>query len=280
LILRQSTLKKWQECPLKVRFEHIDKLRRLQSGSLTFGSIIHHCVQWMEEHRDLDGALELFNYLWYHPTALDDPTQTYAIDYYVKGTNWIKFMEEGKRILTEWWHIFEWDSDLVLAREYEFDVPIGDGHTLHGTIDKLKVVYRADIDQWVLRIDDYKTNKKRPTYDYLAEDLQFTAYGYATLQPEFWANLPGGRGMELMAQFADYPRYGQWIALTGPMQLEAGPREERHYNRLIMACNAMAESIAMRIFVPNISGEACRYCEFRKQCGLPELIEPEDWWAA
>jgi hypothetical protein len=40
-----------------------------------------------------------------------------------------------------------------------------------------------------------------------------------------------------------------------------------------MAVDAMAESVAMRIFVPNISGESCRYCEFRAVCGLPQLDE-------
>lgn len=280
MIVRQSTLKKWQECPLKVRFEHVDKLPRLQSGSLTFGSIIHHVVQYMEENRDLPGALALFEQLWCQPTLLNTPDDNYSIDYYVRGTNWKKFMDEGRRILNEWWHMFSWDSDLVLAREYSFEVPIGDGHFLRGTLDKLVVTYRADIDAWVLLISDYKTNRKAPTYDYLAEDLQFSAYSWALLQPEFWINLPGGRGPELMAQFGGYPHYGQWVALTGPKKMDAGPREARHHNRLIMAVNAFALSYEMRIFVPTISGESCRYCEFRKQCGLPELIEPDDWWAS
>ena len=53
--------------------------------------------------------------------------------------------------------------------------------------------------------------------------------------------------------------------------MDAGIREQRHYNCIEMAANAVAESIAMRIFVPTISGESCRYCEFRGPCGLPEL---------
>jgi hypothetical protein len=175
--------------------------------------------------------------------------------------------------LRDWWKIISWDAAHVLAREHYFEVPIGNGHTLVGTADKIELRFRAELNGgaggWVIQISDYKTNKKTPTYDYLAEDLQFSAYGYASLQPEFWT--PEIGGLEAYERFKDLPRYGEWVQLTGPKRMDAGIRETRHYNRVIMAVNAYAESLAMRIFVPTISGESCRYCEFRKQCGLPEL---------
>lgn len=278
MIVRQSMLKSWNKCPLIVRWEHIDKLPRLQSGSLSFGSIMHDCVLYLETTGDLDAAIERFQKFWMDPESLDPE---YRVDYYVKGTNWRKFAEKGEDLLRRWWHIIQWDSDLTLAREYEFNVPIGNGHILHGTIDKLVLRYRAATNEWVLLISDYKTNNKTPTYDYLEEDLQFSAYGFATLQPEFWeAMFPGdpAKGLELYERYKDLPRYGEWVQLTGSKRMDAGIRTERHYNRLIMAVNAMCDSIAMRIFVPTISGESCRYCEFRKQCGLPELIEESPKW--
>jgi hypothetical protein len=268
MIIRQSTMKQWMECPLKVRFAHIDMLQREQSGSLIFGSIVHDCVLFLEESGDLEAALDRFKTFWAQPHLLDPE---YRIDYYVRGTNWRKFLEKGEDLLRRWWHIIQWETDLVLAREYTFDVPIGDGHTLHGTVDKLIVRYRADLDTWVLLISDYKTNNKVPTYGYLEEDLQFSAYAYATLQPEFWDNMPNGT--ELYEKYKDLPRYGEWVQMVGAKRMDAGIRTERHLNRLIMAVNAMADSIAMRIFVPNISGETCKFCDFRKQCGLPELME-------
>lgn len=255
---------------MQYRFQNIDRLPREQSGSLVWGSILHDCVLYLETTGDLDGTIQRFQHYWARPEDLDPE---YRVDYYVRGTNWKKFMEKGPIVLTNWWSIISWETDLVLAREYEFDVPIGDGHVLHGTLDKLTVRYRADIDQEILLISDYKTNSKTPTYDYLAEDLQFSAYAYATKHPDFWTNLPGGRGPELMAQFQDHPRYGEWVQLQVPKRMDAGIREDRHFNRLIMAANALADSVAMRIFVPNISGESCRYCEFRKLCGLPELMD-------
>lgn len=268
--VRQSDLKTWSRCPLQYRYQHIDKLPRTQSGSLTFGSILHDCVLFLEEQQDLEGAVQRFHRFWIDPTLLD---AEYAIDYFVRGTNWRKYAAEGEKVLRDWWGIIQWESDVVLAREYEFDVPIGDGHVLHGTIDKLVLRYRADLGRQVVLISDYKTNNKAPTYDYLAEDLQFTAYAYATEVPSFWDNLPGGA--ELYEKTKNLDRYGEWVALKGPKRMDAGERTQQQYGRLVYAVNALAESVALRIFVPNISGESCRYCDFRSNCGLPVIPDDE-----
>lgn len=272
--IRQSDLKTWAKCPLIYRWEHIENLSRLQSGSLTFGSIMHDVVLWMETNPlpdgqpDIEGAIARFHHLWADPARLGDE---YPIDYYVAGTNWRKFSEKGPQILRNWGAIIRWDSALVLAREHAFSVPIGDGHVLDGTVDKLEIRYHAKINEWVVLISDYKTNNKVPTYNYLQEDLQFSAYGYASLQPEFWTGIENGEA--LFEKYRNYRRFGEWVSLVQPKRMDAGERVERHYNRLIMAVNAMAMSVGFRIFVPNITGETCRYCDYRKQCGLPELMD-------
>ena len=268
--IRQSMIKTWAKCPLMFKFQEIDGLPREQSGSLTYGSILHVCVEYLETTGDLEGAIKMFQHYWQFPAALDP---TYTPQYYVRGTSWKKFWESGPGVLRDWWKIISWDSDTVLAREHSFSVPIGDGHHLDGTADKVVIRYMAKINRYVLLISDYKSNKKNPTYDYLAEDLQFSAYCYASTQREFWTGIPNGDA--LFQQYADAPRYGEWVQLTGPKRMDAGVREQRHYNRVAMAVNGIAESIAMGIFIPNISGESCRYCPFRKPCGLPEIEENE-----
>lgn len=266
IILHQSDIKTWQKCPLAWKFQNLDHLPREQSGSLTFGSILHDCVAYLETTQDLPGAVERFREFWIQPTLLDP---TYKIDYYVRGTNWKKYLDEGPKILSDWWALVQWDSGVTLAREYEFDVPIGDGHRLHGTIDKLEIRFLPAINRRVVLIVDLKTNNKRPTYDYLAEDLQFSAYCLATTQHEFWTELPNGE--QIFQETRDFPRYGEWVQLKGPIRLDAGERTERHYNRLAMSVNAICQSVEQRIFVPTISGESCRWCEFRNLCGLPDI---------
>lgn len=268
--LRQSDMSNWQKCPLKYRFEKIDMLPRQQSGALTFGSILHDVVLEMEVREDVEWAVQRFHELWLNPEILDP---AYKIDYYVRGTNWKKYDEEGERILRNWWGIVRWEADIVLGREFGFSVPIGNGHILDGTIDKLMIRQVPKLGGPVLLISDYKTNSKMPTYEWLEDNLQFTAYAYATTQPEFWANMPNGA--HLFQQVKDLPRYGEWVSLKGTKRMDAGERGQVQYNRLTMAANAIAESVAMRIFVPNISGENCRWCEFRAQCGLRVIGDDE-----
>lgn len=273
--VRQSDLKMWGKCPLIYKFTYLDQLPREQGGSATFGTIIHDCTLWMETNFDSDGrpdlagAITRFQEFWIQPTLLDPTIQP---NYYERGRSWKTFMDKGPTILSNWHKIISWDSALVLAREHGFEVPIGDGHTLHGTADKIELGFRADINGGlggqVLKISDYKTNNKTPTYDYLAEDLQFSAYAYATTQREFWTNIGGDAAWQ---KYLDLPRYGEWVQLATPKRMDAGIREQRHYNRIVMAVNALADSVAMRIFVPTISGESCRFCEYRKPCGLPLL---------
>lgn len=273
--LRQSDLSTWARCPLAYRYQNIDHMPRLQSGALSFGTIIHDCVLFMETHQDLPGAIARFNDMWLCPEAYDEllvpAGTTLKIDYYTRGASWKKSAGEGPRMLSDWWGIIQWDSDTVLAREYEFDVPIGDGHILHGTIDKLALRFLPKTNEQVVLISDYKTNAKTPTYDWLEDNLQFTAYAYASTQPEFWTGFPDA---DMFGRVSSLRRQGEWVGLKGPKRLNAGFRDQVQYNRLTYAINAVADSIAMRIFVPNISGETCRYCEFRALCGLPEV--PDD----
>lgn len=266
MIVRQSTLKLFQECPQKFKFQHVDGLQREQSGATVFGSIMHDCVLYLETIKDLDAAIVRFETFWNHPELLDP---TYRIDYYIKGTNWKKYLDQGRDLLARWWNVIQWDSDITLAREHFFEVPIGNGHTLQGTADKVVIRWNSSLNSSVLLISDYKTNKKTPTYDYLAEDLQFSAYCYASEQPEFWATLTNGE--QLYKEYQDLPRHGEWVALTTSRRMDAGERTQRHYNRLTQQVNEMARMIDAQIYTLNISGEACRYCDFRKPCGLPEI---------
>jgi len=273
-LVRQSDLKTWSKCPLMYRYQKVDKLARTQSGSLTFGTIIHACVLYMETSEDVEGAVSMFQEMWASPESFDEQLeqngQSLKVDYYVKGTNFKKYAAEGERILRSWWGLIQWESDHVLAREYQFTVPIGNGHLFTGTIDKLALRYMPKVPgRRVVLVSDYKTTRKEPTYDWLNDDLQFTAYSYATTQPEFWAGITNGEA--LYEELMDVPRWGEWVQLMGPKRKDAGERLAHHYNRLTIAVDELARSVEAGIFVPNISGESCLYCDFRDRCGLPEI---------
>lgn len=263
--LRQSDLKLWATCPLQWKFRNLDKLPTVQSCALTFGTVMHAAVEWMETNRDPDGAVERFKAWWLDPTTLDPSLE---IEKWLPRRTFASYAQDGERILRHWWSIIEWDADVVLAREHHFVVPIGD-HELEGTIDKLALRYRPKSDDYAVLVSDLKTARKAPSYNYLRHDLQFSAYCYATTQPEMWTGIENGE--EIYQQTLAHPREAEWVQLSYPQRKHAGERTQEDYNRLAYAVDQMAMSIDMRIFVPNIGGDSCTFCDYREPCGLVDL---------
>lgn len=267
--VRQSELKMFQRCALQLKFSK-DGMPREQSGALTFGTVLHAVILEMERARDLGLGLALFEKWWTDPESLEaglTPTE------YLKGRSWMKYYEDGKRIIQEWWDLIQWEADDVIAREHSFSVPVGNGHILDGTVDKLAVRWEPKLNEYTILVSDYKSGRKEPTYGYLFHDLQFTAYCYATTQREFWTGIPDGD--QIFEHVKGWKRMGEWVQLTGPRRKEAGERNDMHYARLRYAINAYAESVGLSIYVPNISGDVCLYCDFRKSCGLLPREEEE-----
>ena len=220
----------------------------------------------MEVNRNLAGALDRFRAWWLDPASLDP---SYEIQRWLPKRSFQSYAADGERILSHWWSLIEWDADVVLAREQHFIVPIGNGNELEGTIDKLTLRYRPKFNDHVLLVSDLKTTRKVPSYNYLRQDLQFSAYCFATTKPEFWTGVKDGE--HYFEHAKGMQREAEWVQLTGPQRKHAGERNQQDYNRLAYAINMMAASIDMRIFVPNISGASCTFCDFREHCGLQDL---------
>lgn len=264
MIVRQSTLKTWMECNLKYYWQHEQQAQREQSSALSWGSTIHEAVLAMEVAGDLQVGIDKFCAVW------DDlPAHGLDYDYILPRNTHLGYREMGINSLRAWWGLIQWESDVVLGREYPFSVPLGT-HTLTGTIDKL-ALRQLKMGEWVVLVSDYKTSAKQPTRDYLAHDIQFSAYCYATTQPEFWANIPDGE--ILFDQYKNSRRFGEWAHLRTTKRIDAGVREDYHYRRLQYLIDNMENSIAMGIYNPTVTGSSCEYCEFRKVCGLPSRQE-------
>ena len=263
MLIRQSTIKQFMECALKYKFAHEDGVAREQSSALSFGSVIHEAVFTLETNGDLQVGLDLFDRMW-------DNLGAYQLqyDYLLPRNSHDGYRELGHRILRDWWQLIQWESDIVLGREYTFTVPIG-SNQLTGTVDKLALRPLKGAKGYGVLISDYKTSAKQPTRDYLQHDVQFHAYCYATTQPEFWVNIPNGE--QLFQRYAGMPRLAEWVHLRTTRRIDAGERTDVHYNRLKYAVEQIEASVATGIFVPDISGTSCEFCDFRLSCGLPSL---------
>lgn len=262
--ISQSTIKQYMECPLRYKFKTMG-VPREQSSALSFGSVIHEAIEHMEVQYSLQSGLDLFLKMW---DNLGDYDLEY--DYLIPRNSHQGYRDMGERILRDWWAIIQWESDVVIGREYAFEVPIGT-NSLSGIVDKIALRPIKGSGDFAVLVSDYKTSSKQPTRDYLQHDIQFHAYCYATTQPEFWAGLPNGD--ELYQRYLKAPRVGEWVHLRTARRIDAGERTQMHYNRLAYAVEQIEQSAALGIYVPNISGTSCEYCEFRKVCGLPSREE-------
>ncbi len=122
------------------------------------------------------------------------------------------------------------------------------------------------------------THNSGKEYKFLRQNLQFSAYCYASTKPEFWHGWRGedgfgpGRGGQLFHRFEGKARRGTWINMKTIKFQDAGWRGPDDYRRFALAVEQIVASIKADIYPLSLSGETCQYCEFRDICagtGVP-----------
>lgn len=262
-----SKINTWMACPLQAKFKYVDHLPQRQSGKASFGVVIHDALDYYNNSHDADGAVRRFSDHWKNPEKLGvEP------DYWPRYTTYGGLMTRGQEIIREYADKLKWDKRTVIATEHKFLVPFGD-HEIVGFVDlvELRTGTRG---RPLLRIVDYKTNAKAPFTTALRVNIQFTAYIYASLQPEFWLGNPPEAppipdGDKWWAQLQDVDREGIWHHLMTNKELSCGTRDDKDFMRLYRACEEIGKAEAAGIYVPNISGDTCTYCDFVEPCGVP-----------
>lgn len=278
--IHQSDLGSYKRCGEQHR-RQLNGEQGKQLSATAFGSVMHHALHTLERHRDLDLALQTFDYYW-HPLNIELVCR--PVEEWIMKQSYSSLLAKGRETLKRYWDLKQYDDEEVLALEYPFTVPIvgtydettGQPHHLVGTVDRLSLRrYRRELH---VCLDDWKTGRK-PRY--LRHHIQFTAYAYASTRQEFWTGwdsdvLPDGfgeeRGYNLFKRLGQAPRHGWWInVMGGPDWIDAGLREDRDYRRFTHAVDQYVKARRAEIYPLNIDGEICQFCPFRDDC--PEGID-------
>jgi RecB family exonuclease len=274
-----SRLATWMTCPLQAKFRYLDRLPTKQSGKASFGTCIHAALDYYNTHHNVETAVALFKDYWSHPEKLGvEP------EYWPRYATFGGLMSTGIELLRDYDAKLKWEDREVIGTEHKFLVPFGK-HEITGFVDLVEVKRNKKGDA-TLRIVDYKTNAKAPYVASLKLNIQFTSYVYASLQPEFWLgngpDFPGfPNGDELWDRFGpDRPRRAIWFQLMQNKEYDAGPRDDADFLRMYRVCHEIERAIEHNVFVPNISGDSCVWCDYTKPCGLPyKPSDPEeDQW--
>lgn len=290
LIIRQSTLASYQRCPrqqaLKEAGAQQGKREHVLSAT-AFGTVMHHAAQVLEQltHEGrpdaCDRAVQSFEWYW-HPDHIDELVPG-GIDTWLPRQTRGGLLIRGRENLRFYAEVLANDTGKLLALELPFHVPMGPlgphDVTLHGTVDRLAL--RLFGKKPYLSIEDFKTGQK-PTH--LRHALQFTAYAWASRQPDFWSpwdpedleRLRKPLRDKGLALFDDdtglpvVPRRGRWIALRDSFSInDAGWRAPADFARLHEAVGAYIAAVDADVYPLRVSGETCTHCPFMYsgECG-------------
>lgn len=251
-------LNTWGTCSLKAKFNYIDKLPTQTGSSAHFGSCVHSAIEQLHLGKTLNVALKVF---------VDEFNGTIP-DYWNRRTNYDAMLANGQAMIREYYETRAWNDSYIVAAEHSFMVDIGE-HTLSGIVDYIEYPKSGG----KLIIGDLKTGF-RPKWDTIHLLLQFTAYDYASKQPEFWMGHPSNlekyppllKGEELYEKMKDVPRELIWYDLKKNEAINVGPRTEKDYARMYRCMEQIDRAIEKEVFVPTVSAEGCTFCDFKDIC--------------
>lgn len=164
-----SALDTFQTCPLKYKFQEVDKIKTPKSPEAVFGSLVHSTMKFIH-----DGNFIL-------------PTQKQALDHFSKNWNSEAFEDEiseriafaqGIKIIQDYYKKNDPNKTQIVDLESRFTIKLPDKketHLISGFIDRIDKVEDG------FEIIDYKTARKLPSQELVDDNLQLLIYLLAFL---------------------------------------------------------------------------------------------------
>lgn len=165
-----SAIDTYQSCPLKYKFQQIDKIKTPKSKEAVFGTTIHGTMKFIHTpgilSPTMDQAMEHFTNSW-NPAVFDNEDEERAA------------FSQGIKIIQDYYQKNNPANFNIIDLESRFGIEIGtegNHHDVSGIID------RIDKTEDGYEIIDYKTTKKMPSQDKVDNDLQLSVYLKAFLK--------------------------------------------------------------------------------------------------
>lgn len=161
-----SALDTFKQCPLRYKFQQIDKIRVPKSKEMVFGNKIHKALQFFHSKEPVSPTLdELLNFLkeiWESEVFIDDQED-------------VIFFGEAIKILKNYYNYYQKikEKPAILNTETRFEVLLENKDKkclLVGFID------RVDKTKNGIEVIDYKTAKRLPSQQDIDNNLQLSLY--------------------------------------------------------------------------------------------------------
>lgn len=161
-----SSLETFLQCPLKFKYQEIDKIKTPKSKDALFGTAVHEALRMLHNPSMLTPPsekdfLDFFSSKW-DPTIFQTPQEDVA------------YFGQGIKILKDYYAKNYPANFNVLDLETRFEVSLEHKNEIHlvtGKIDRID-----KIDGNAFEVIDYKTAKKMPSQSSVEENLQLSIY--------------------------------------------------------------------------------------------------------
>lgn len=164
-----SAFDTYQNCPLKYKFQNVDKIPTPKSKEAVFGSTVHETMKFIHTpgilSPTLEQAMEHFSNSW-NPAVFENQDEERAA------------FSQGIQIIQNYYQKNNPANFNIVDLESRFQIEIGDEkdrHIISGIID------RIDRTEDGFEIIDYKTTKKMPSQEKVDNDMQLSVYLQAFL---------------------------------------------------------------------------------------------------
>lgn len=242
--LSYSALDSYKTCPLKYRFQYVDKIKEPKSKDQVFGTLVHSVMRYIHTPATVQPSLE---------ESLNVFAQNWEGDLYSDERERQAAFSQGVEMIRRYYERNDPNEATVVDLESRFALTIGGpddgGHVIAGIIDRIDAKPDGGFE-----IIDYKTAKKMPPQEKVDNDLQLSIYLKAFLSryPE------EAKRLDKITVSLYYLRHGVKLSST---------RTKEQLDELDGKFLDVIRDIEAEKFDPAF-GPLCDYCGYQKRCPL------------
>ncbi len=238
-----SALNTFQSCPLKYKFQQIDKIRTPKSPEAVFGTLIHSTMNFIHTGNFIlpneKEALHHFSSNW-NSDVFDDEIKERAA------------FASGIKIIQDYYKNNDPSAAKIVGTESRFTIEVVDegkkeSHFVSGFID------RIDKTDDGYEIIDYKTSKKLPPQSTVDESLQLLIYLLA-----FQKRYPKEKNLDKIKLSLFFLQHSAKLTTTKKKKdLKEGRK------KIVELINEIEKSDFPPVVTP-----LCDWCGYQKQCPM------------
>lgn len=239
-----SRIDTYRTCPRMFRYRYVDRLPGKPAPALSFGTSIHEALERFYDRKlpEEPSEEELVGFLY----DVWDSSGFREVDR-TEQTRWYR---QGQQVLRRYHRRVTGSYRLPVATEAWFELPFDDAVVV-GSID------RVDDDDGVLRVVDYKTNKRVKDRDRVKRSLQLSIYALAC--EHLYGELPGTVSLDFVVA-------GREIVVdVDQLDLDEARR----------AVHEVAEAVRQQEYEPTPM-RLCDWCDFQAVCPAWQGEDPDE----